>query len=185
MEAANFLFVTRQTNFDPRWGRHGSAYVVVADGGRARIFKRSGPRSSSQLLEVDHLERPSARLHARELTTDLTGRVPTTGTRVGAGPRVIARHGAQSDYDPHAAPVERFARQLSARIARLAQTERVEELVLIAEPRFLGILRRELPAPLRQRVTRELPRNLTAAMPAPIARAAFALPAALVNGRQG
>jgi len=158
--------VTRQTNFDPRWARHGFAYVVVADGGRARIFRRSGPRSSSRLLEIGHLERPNAHRHARDLTTDLTGRVP-------------------SDYDPRAVEVERFARRLSARIAGLAQAERIEEMVLIAEPRFLGILRRELPEPLRQIITREIPRNLTASMPAPIARAAFELTAAPVTGRQG
>ncbi|HEX4025120.1 MAG TPA: host attachment protein [Steroidobacteraceae bacterium] len=170
--------MTRQTNFDPRWGRHGGVYVVVADGGRARIFKRNGRHSPPQLLEVEHLERASARQHARELTTDLTGRVSTTGMRVGFGPRVTARHGAQSDYDPHVVEVERFARQLSARIARLAKSERIEELVLIAEPRFLGVLRRKLPEPLRHVVTRELARDLTAATPTPIARAAFSLESA-------
>ena len=166
--------VTRQTHFDPRWGRRGGAYVVVADGGRARIFKRTGRRFTPQLLEIEHLERATARRHARELTTDLTGRVFGTGIRVGFGPRVMARHGAQSDYDPHAVEVERFARRLSARLVRLATIERIEELVLIAEPRFLGILRRELAPLVRQAVTRELSRNLTGAMLQPIARAAFA-----------
>jgi protein required for attachment to host cells len=166
--------VTRQTNFDPRWGRRGGTYVVVADGGRARIFKRTGLRLRPQLLEIEHLERANAHRRARELTTDLTGRVFGTGSRVGFGPRVMARHGAQSDYDPHAVEVERFARRLSARLARLATIDRIEELVLIAEPRFLGILRRALAPPVRQAVTRELPRDLTGAMPQPIARAAFA-----------
>ena len=52
---------------------------------------------------------------------------------------------------------------------------RIEELVLIAEPRFLGVLRHELTEPLRHAVTRELSRDLTAATPALIARAAFPL----------
>jgi protein required for attachment to host cells len=172
--------MTRQTNYDPRWARHGGAYVIVADGGRARIYKRSGNRQAPQLTEIEHLERDSAHLHARDLTTDVTGRLNTTGSRVTFGPRSTMRHGAQSDYDPHAVEVERFARQLAARLLRLRQQERaedrLEELVLIAEPRFLGVLRRELPAALRPLVTREVPRDLTGTDAQPIAQAAFALP---------
>jgi protein required for attachment to host cells len=148
--------MTRQTNYDPRWARHGGAYVVVAASARARILKRSGPRQGAatghgapapQLLEVERLEREGAHLHAREL-----------------------------EYELHAVEVERFARQLTERLLQLGQQDRMEELVLIAEPRFLGLLRRELPAPLRQRVTREVARDLTGAADEPIAAAAFALP---------
>jgi len=168
--------MTRQTNFDPRWARQGEAYVAVADGGRARIFKRNGPRASPHLLELDRLERATARQHARDLTTDLTGRVYTTGARVGFGPRTTARHGAQSDYDPHVVEVERFARDLAARLLKISQEDRMDELVLIAEPRFLGVLRRELPAPISALVKREVPRDLTGASESAIAEAAFALP---------
>ncbi len=138
--------MTRQTNYDPRWARHGGAYVVVAASGRARILKRSGPRQAPQLLEIERLERDGAHLHARDLT------------------------------DPLAVEVERFARRLAARLLQLRQQDRVEELVLIAEPRFLGLLRRELPAALRDMVTREVARDLTAAQVEPIAEVAFALP---------
>lgn len=168
--------MTRQTNYDPQWARHGGAYVVVAASGRARILKRSGPRRAPQLLEIDRLERDGAHLHARDLTTDLTGRLNTTGARVSFGPRSTMRHGAQSDYDPHAVQIERFARRLAARLRQLRQQDRMEELVLIAEPRFLGLLRRELAAPLRHLVTREVARDLTGAEIAPIAELAFALP---------
>ena len=140
--------MTRATNFDPRWARRGEAFVVVADGGTARILKRSGRRFSPVLLEIARLERSSAHRHARDLTTD------------------------------HEVEVERFARQLAVRLVQLARAERVEELVLIAAPRFLGVLRRELPEPIRQHITREVPRDLTGALPQPIARAAFELPAA-------
>lgn len=168
--------MTRQTNYDPRWARHGGAYVVVAASGLARILKRGAARQAPQLLEIDRLERDNAHVHARDLTTDLTGRLNSTGARVSFGPRSTVRHGAQSDYDPHTVEIERFARRLTARLLQLRQQDRMEELVLIAEPRFLGLLRRELPAPLRQMVTREVARDLTAAEVAPIAEAAFALP---------
>jgi protein required for attachment to host cells len=173
--------MTRQTNFDPRWARRGESLVVVADGGRARILKREGRRFAPQLLELERLERSSAHRHARDMTTDLSGRLsgrifssarPANNT----APRVTARHGAQSDYDPHTVEVERFARQIATRLARLARQRPVQELVLIASPRFLGVLRRSLSNSQRQVVSREIPRDLTGALPQPILRAAFSLP---------
>jgi protein required for attachment to host cells len=169
--------MTRQTNYDPRWARHGEAYVVVADSGRARIFKRTGKRFAPELTELEQLERPNAHAHARDLTTDLTGRRYATTTGAGIG-RAVMRHGTNSDYDPHAVEIERFARQVAARLMELTRQTSIEELVLIAEPQFLGVLRRELPETLHKLVSREVSRDLTNALTQPIAQAAFSLPAA-------
>jgi protein required for attachment to host cells len=168
--------MTRQTNFDPRWARHGSAFVIVADSASARILRRSGPGMGPQLLELERLERPNAHRHARDLITDLAGRVNSAALPAQLGPRITSRHGADSDYDPRTSEVQRFARQLAARLERLARTERIERLVLIAEPRFLGMLREELPETIRELITREVSRNLTTAVPQAIARAAFPMP---------
>jgi protein required for attachment to host cells len=169
--------MTRQTNFDPRWARHGGAFVVVADSARARILRRSGQRLTPQLLELERMECPDAHRHPRELTTDLTGRVNSGASLRGHyGPRITARHGVNSDYDPRAAEVQRFARQLALRLERLARSERIERLVVIAEPRFLGLLREALSEPLRHVITREVPRNLTSAVPQAIVRVAFPTP---------
>jgi protein required for attachment to host cells len=168
--------MSRQTNFDPRWARHGGAFVVVADSARARILRRSGQPLAPQLLELERLECPDAHRHPRELTTDATGGVNSSSIRGRYGPRIWARHGVNSDYDPRAVEVQRFARQLALQLERLARRERIERLVVIAEPRFLGLLREELSEPIRQVVTREVPRNLTTAVPRAIARAAFPLP---------
>lgn len=116
---------------------------------------------------------PEAHRDPRELTTDLTGRVNSAPFRGRFGPRIAARHGADSDYDPRAVEVQRFARRLATRLERLARSERIERLVLIAEPRFLGLLREQLSEPVRHVITREVARNLTAAVPRAIARAAF------------
>ena len=168
--------MTRQTNFDPRWARRGGAFVVVADSASARILRRSGQRLAPQLLELERLECPDAHRHPRDLTTDLTGRVNSAAFHGHFGPRILARHGANSDYDPRAVEVQRFARRLALRLERLVRSERIERLVLIAEPRFLGLLRDQLPGPIRHVVTREVPRNLTTAVPQTIVRAAFPMP---------
>lgn len=150
-------------------------YVVVADGGAARILhepESGDPRR--KLEEVARLERASAHQPARELTTDRTGRVFDSGGRTGAGPQTRARHGAQSDYDPHAVEVERFARRVARQLDAERSRRRIDELVVIAEPRFLGVLRPRISAPTRRLVTREIPRDLVRAQPAQIRRAAFA-----------
>jgi protein required for attachment to host cells len=165
--------MTRQTNFDPRWARPRTSYVLVADSGRARILKSTGRRLSPRLIEIERLERPTVHRMARELTTDLSGRVYGGGSRVKFGPRVSARSGAQSDYDPRTVEIERFARLLASHLARAQRRERIDELVLIAEPQFLGLLRRTLPEQMRRLISREVPRDLVAAQSAPIIRAAF------------
>jgi protein required for attachment to host cells len=168
--------MTRQTNFDPRWARHRSAYVVVADSTCARILRRSVERVAPRLQELERLERPNAHRHPRDLTTDVTGRVKRASLHVRFGPRIAGRSGADSDYDPRASEVQRFARQLAARLVRLARSDHIDKLVLIAEPRFLGLLREQLPELVRHVITREVARGLTAAMPQTIARVAFPLP---------
>lgn len=128
-----------------------TTYVLVADGGRATIYSQATPRAA--LLEVAALERPEARLPARELTTDLTGRV---FDRVGSG-----RHGADSDYDPHAPLVKRLARTVAKRLTDSARQQRFDRLVLIAAPKFLGILRPMLADSVRKRVVRETAKDMT------------------------
>lgn len=158
----------------PRWPRTG---VVVADGGSARLMLASrGHRvgAAVQLEQITSLQNPAAHLPGRALVTDRTGRVFDSGGRTGHGPKSRARHGAQSDYDPHHVEVQRFAK----RLAKLLEVERrhlgIEELVVIAAPAFLGVLRPQLAAATRKVVTREIDRDLVRASDALIRRTAFA-----------
>jgi protein required for attachment to host cells len=160
----------------PRWPR---TCVVVADAGSARVLEATrrptagGRPGVIRFDEVLHLENPAARLSARELVTDDTGRVFDSGSRVGHGPKTHARHGAQSDYDPHDVEVERFARRLALRLDAQRRRTGIEELIVIAAPRFLGVLRQQLPAATRRLVTREIHRDLVRASDTIIRRAAF------------
>ena len=90
-----------------------------------------------------------AHLPARSLTSDRTGRVFDSGGRTGQGPRTRARHGAQSDYDPHEVEVERFARRLARRLDA-ERRDGIEEMIVIAGPRLLGVLRQQLTAATRR-----------------------------------
>jgi protein required for attachment to host cells len=169
---------------NPRWPR---TVIVVADSGEARILQAlrggvaDGRRRAIVLEEIARLDNPKARQPARELVTDRTGRVFDSGSRTGTGPRSRARHGAQSDYDPHDVEVERFAKQLARRLDAERRRIGIEELIVIAGPRFLGELRQQLQAPTRKIVTREVDRDLVHADDRLIRREAF--PSA--SSRQG
>lgn len=154
-------------------GRDRRRYVVVADGGEARILLARGARGGPGFEEIARIVRSSAHRPARDLVTDRTGRVFDSGSRAGIGPRSRARHGAESDYDPHAVEVQRFAKQLARRLDTECRRSGMDELTLIVEPRFLGVLRPRLSALTRRRVSREIARDLVRADGRLIRRTAF------------
>jgi protein required for attachment to host cells len=138
-------------------------YLLVADGGTARILALSD-EGAWAFKPVAELTRPSAKLSRRQMTSDAPGRVFARASRGNApGPGLGARSSAGSDDDPHVVEVARFAKRIVARLDRLRQSNRMTELLLIVEPRFLGALREHMPAPLRRRVKWEYARDFVKA----------------------
>ena len=135
--------------------------LVVADGGRARILRVTSARPWG-FAGVADLECASARLARRELGTDAPGRIFPRASR-GSGPKVTARSSAGSDKDPRAAEQQRFAKRIAMRLDRERQAGRLDNLLLIVEPKFLGLLREQLSAATRRRVRWEHPRDLVRA----------------------
>ena len=112
--------------------------ILVADGGMARLFGVANSAGKKSLKEKATLERESAHGPGRALVTDRTGRVFDSGGRTGSGPPTRSRHGAESDYDPHAIEVLRFAKRISRRVDLERRAGKIGALIVIAEPRFLG-----------------------------------------------
>jgi protein required for attachment to host cells len=150
-------------------------YVLVADGGSARFLRVRNEDGKRSLTDVATLERISARSPARDLVTDRTGRVFDSPGRTGHGAKTHARHGANSDYDPHAIEVERFAKRIARRLDLERRNKSFDELVVIAEPRFLGVLRVHLTALTGRIITRQAAKDLVRSDDARILRTAFAV----------
>jgi protein required for attachment to host cells len=113
-------------------GRNGPAVVVAADSARARVFRAGTP--DAPLEEVDALLNPEARLHEGDLVEDSAGRRgtrPTQAKRSALGGETAKRHRA-----------EEFAALVCDRVARQLRAARAGRLYLVAEPEFLGLLRR-------------------------------------------
>jgi protein required for attachment to host cells len=150
-------------------------YVLVADGGQARVLRASGKSGPIRLRETLRLERPSLHVAKRDMTSDISVRVFSYAVRGrgGGGRPVATRHGAQSDYDPHAAEVLRFAKMVARKLDTIRRANTVDEFVLLVEPKFLGALRPQLTKSTRALVSREVSRDFVHADEKRIERAAF------------
>ncbi len=135
--------------------------IVVADGSRARFFTLEQPgipelEGGPDLTEQRDLVNPEKEQRSRDIFSNLK-----SGRHQGpAG-------GPGHDYDDHRGrhvdEIERrFARRLSAEISDFARERRVEQLVLVADPRMLGFLRNALGSRLQSGMQiAELTRDLS------------------------
>lgn len=140
--------------------RHSITWILVADGARARVFRRVGPAGPVAELEEGCFE--GERRPSRELGGDRPGR-----TFDSAGP---GRHAMEPPSDPHRLAETAFLREVTAWLSEREREGAFERLILVAAPRALGELRRLLPPALAQRVVEEVASDLTRAEAAEIAR---------------
>ncbi|MBM2830763.1 MAG: host cell attachment-required protein, partial [Gammaproteobacteria bacterium] len=117
-----------------------NTFVIVADAGRARIFKTE--TNLGNLTESEDFIHSESRLTNRELGADVPGRSPNQ----------------QGSLEPRTFPKEHeeqtFAKQLGKHLKEIHNKRHFDELILVASPKFLGMLRNELHAPLDKLVTR-------------------------------
>lgn len=106
--------------------------ILVADGARARLFRANMQEESAkgaELVERQDLVEPERGLADREIFSDKAGR-----NRPGSGFEDHRRR--------HRDEVERkFAKRIAAAVAQELQGEPADALVVVADPRLLGLLR--------------------------------------------
>ena len=134
--------------------------IVVADQAEAHFYDVEPPDPT--LVPAGRLSEADARLHDRDLVSDRPGRVfdhapPAVGRR-GA----VAHHGTggEGERRPHRHVATRFARRIAQALALEQRQGRIDRIVLMAEPRFLGLIRRALPPGLEASVAAEVPKDL-------------------------
>ena len=134
--------------------------IVVADQAEAHFYDVEPPDPA--LHPAGQLAEARARLHDRDLVSDRPGRVfdhaPAASGRRGA----VAHHatGAEGERRPHRHVATLFARRIAEALALAQREGRIDRIVLMAEPRFLGLMRRALPAELAAIVAVEIPKDL-------------------------
>lgn len=124
--------------------------IVVADQAEAIFY--DAPSLEARPTEVGRISDPIAHQHDRELASDRPGR---SYESVGG-----ARHAIERENDPRWQEAVRFARRISCRLDDALQKGEFDELIVVAGPPFLGLIRSELSRPARERVVHEIRKDL-------------------------
>ena len=125
-----------------------TTWIIAADSSRARILQVTD--RARQLAEVEQLLNPEGRMHDRELISD-------------AHPRFSGTRGPGSDREEMSATehaTELFAKRVGGFLESARTAHRYDRLHLIAPPKFLGQLRKELGKEVQKLVAAELPKDL-------------------------
>jgi protein required for attachment to host cells len=137
-----------------------TTWIVAADESRARILQVMDPER--HLNEVEDLVNPAGRAKDRELQTDAEPRFNGHG---GVGKPGTARTGGPASDSERQGPVEHsvrtFAREVGRYLDKARIAQRFDRLVLVAPPKFLGALRKELHKEVEKLVAEELPKDLS------------------------
>lgn len=130
-----------------------STWVVVANRGFAEIFSTQGIGRPWEM--VWSCEQPEARLKNADLETDRPGRTFDSNSR-SAG-----RH-AVSGADHTDELIQQFAKKVSDYIEHKGKERSYGHLILVAEPKFLGELRKDLGKNAEEKLVGSLDKDLVA-----------------------
>jgi protein required for attachment to host cells len=134
---------------------HPNARILVCDGRKALILRNDGPAGSPQLTVEREIKAIAASHHSADLGADRPGR---SAQRQGGqmGPR-----SAVEEVDFHSQEEEKFVREALTDFAAHCERNSVQEIVLIAPPRSLAVLRKASSKALLERVVGEIDKDLT------------------------
>ncbi len=110
----------------------GETWIVIASQSQARIFRYLGMKTGLRLVEK--IQHPEGRLLDRALGADRHGRSFSTGSR-------RSRSAYTDEKSPHEQTAWAFARQLADQIRIARGRNEFRALMVVAESRFLGILK--------------------------------------------
>lgn len=130
---------------------HGAIWVLAADAGRVRVF--SAKQSDGELVELEDLLNPEIRMRESEAISTPKGRVMRGSGRVG---QTFEPHHAQSEHS-----AESFAKSVCKRIEAARRDGKVARIYLVAEPSFLGLIRKHINPATKPLIVKELPCDMS------------------------
>jgi protein required for attachment to host cells len=124
--------------------------IVVADQAEAIFYDT--PSLQARPKEVAHISDPLAHQHDRDFSSDRPGRsYESVGSQ---------RHAIERENDPRSREAVRFAKRISRRLDEARRKGEYDELIVVAGPPFLGLMRAELSRSTRERVVHEIHKDL-------------------------
>lgn len=138
-----------------------TTWILVCDASRARLFAATPRRRG--YVQVAALDHPASRARALDLQADAPGRKPSGASRgaIAVNGGLRGSPGAEPDTDPKDVEAMKFARELAATLSRGLDDHAFASLVLVAPPRFLGLLRDTLDEQVSRRVVHSVDKDLS------------------------
>ena len=136
-----------------------NTWIIAADSSRARFLQVAG---RERLVEVEDMLNPGGRMDDSELTTDAQPRLSGHGGMGKPGGRTTS--GPGSDREGTSAQeheTELFAKRIGDYLDKARTQNRYDELVVVAPPKFLGLLRKKLGKEVEKLVSDEVPKDLS------------------------
>lgn len=127
-----------------------SNLVLVADNSRARVFTIDSP--SSPLHEIDAMVESEGRLHERDMTSDLPGKMHNG---------VSGGHAYESKITPKQQRAINFAKRITEYLDVARKTNKPYNILIVATPELLGELRKQMTSETANKVVFELDKDLT------------------------
>lgn len=125
-------------------------WVIAAESSRARVF--SAENRVSPLHEIEDFAHVEGRSRDQDLVSDKSGR--------GFDGTLEGRHGMEKQADAKHHEAVSFAKRIAERCELARAKGEFEQLVLIAAPEFLGILRQQLSTHTLRLVSQTIDKNL-------------------------
>jgi protein required for attachment to host cells len=136
-----------------------TTWIVSGDSSRARILQVTGP---DRLEEIESFDNPKGRMHNRDARTDSHPRFNGHG---GVGKAGSAPTGGPGNDREEITPAEQsaevFSRQLADYLDKARMAHRFDRLYLVAPPKFLGFIRKELGKEVGKLVRDEIDKDLS------------------------
>lgn len=130
------------TSFPPTW-------VIVAHRAGARFFEYAGRGKPLALIET--LDHPEGRKLNSEIDSDRAGRIGEAAGKQNTADREQSAH-------EHVSQV--FAHSIAEQLRQARNAHRFSRLVLVAEPKFLGMLLASLDGPTADMVVGRVAKDL-------------------------
>lgn len=146
-------------------------WIVVASRTEAKVFEYAN-KKNSDVEFVMKMENPRGRLKAQDINADKPGvflSLTTHGTRL------------VKPQSPTERVAQEFAKKVSEFLEGSRQKSLFDDLVLIADPHFLGRLRGSFTKKLRQCVSKEIVKDLGAATASDIKNRLWPAPTASIS----
>lgn len=128
-----------------------TTWILAADSSRARIFEMQG--AQDHLREIEDFANPAGHEQNQEISSDARGRYFGKGRQQGDT--------AEPQVDEVEHETELFSKTVSAYLDKARVEHRYDKLCLIAFPKFLGLMRRNLSKEAQQLVEDEVPKDIS------------------------